>query len=237
MKINITRKCNACKEAIEINRRNVHDVVYYKKFYYHTDCFRKFAEEKSCLKSSKPAEWKDALDNIEVFEKDALNFLGITTPDPEPELNIKKKKEDNSKRETDDLNEYLLSQYNVAAIPSFFWIAVMGLRNGTYKGRRCKKVPVEILLEAWKWGQKKLNDINNRNKMNHRGPMDDVSRISYDFAIIVKKIPDYLAYKAKQEVLREEANAKNTYINYNNMQRSDTKCDGLDDISALLDEF
>ena len=223
MKINIQRKCNACKEAIEINRKNVQGVVYYKKLYYHTTCFCELAERKSYLKNGKPTEWKDALDHIEDFEKDAANAVGVNGT--------------KAKRNTDDLNDYLLEQYNVTALPGNFWMAVTNLQKGIYRGKRCKKISIETLLEAWKWGQNELNKINRYNKASHKGPTDDNQRIAYDFAIVVRKLPNFLAHKAKQDALREEVNAKNTHINYDNIQRTETQCDGLDDISALLDEF
>lgn len=224
MKITIERKCNACKNAIQIKRNNVQGVVYYKKFYYHTACFGEFAERKSKLKSGKPSEWKDALEHIEDFEKCAVELLSINNAQP--------------KRQTDDLNDYLLEQYNVSAVSNAnFWRTVMELQKGIYKGKRCKKVSIDTLLEAWKWGQRKLNEVDKRNKMNHKGPENDLQRISYDLAILVNKIPDYLAYKAKQEAIKEDAKVQSTHINYNNMQRTEIKYEGLDDISALLDEF
>lgn len=224
MKINIQRKCKACKGAIDIDRNNVQGVVYYKSFYYHTNCFCELAERRSVLKNGKITEWKNALDHVEDFENEAKDILSA-----EPKVR--------PRRDTDDLNDYLIGQYNVTAIPSHFWIAVENLQKGFYRGKRCKKVSIDTLLAAWKWGQRKLDDVNKRNKMNHRGPKDDVQRISYDFAILVNKIPDYLAYKAKQEAAKEEVRTQSPRINYNNLQRTEVKQEGLGDISALLDEF
>lgn len=226
MKITIERKCNACKNAIQIKRNNVQGVVYYKKFYYHTTCFCEFAENKAKLKTGKPAEWQDALEHIDEFEKHASELLSINNVKP--------------KRETDDLNDYLLEHYNVSAISnSNFWRTVMELQKGIYKGKRCKKVPINILLEAWKWGQKKLNEVDKRNKMNHKGPENDLQRISYDLAILVNKIPDYLAYKAKQEAAEAERKIKckeTINIDYSKI-KTVNNTSGLDDISDLLDDI
>lgn len=223
MKNIIERKCNACKKAIEIHRDNIKDVVYYKKLYYHSACFHDMAEKKSQQKRGNPAEWKAAIDNIEQFERDAVKVLS----DRLPYLGAK-----------DDLNDYILSQYNVVAVPDRFWQVVADLNNGIYKRKRCKKVSTDILLEAWKWGQHKLNEINRNNKMRHRGPEDDEQRIPYDLAIIVKKIPNYLTYKSKQEAMIEEVKRDvATRINYNNIHVAESKIEGLDDISDLLDEW
>lgn len=224
MKKVIDRKCNACKQSIKIHRDNVEGVVHHKNFYYHTVCFCELAEHKAKLKSGKPAEWQSALEHIEDLEREAKELITRNSARPA--------------RRTDCLNDYLIAQYNVSAVPnSSFWMAVNELENGFYKGRRCKKVPVETLLEAWKWGQRKLDEINKKNKIHHRGPQDDSSRILYDFAILVTKIPNYLAYKAKQEAEQAAAKVNTSHINYNNIQKTSTQMEGLDDISDMLDDF
>jgi hypothetical protein len=222
----IERKCNACKNAIEIDRSNVQGVVYYKKLYYHTTCFCELAEKRATLKSGRVTDWKSALDNVEDLERAAKEII---THNRVHQSHIK--------RDTDDLNDYLLKQYNVEAVSSSnFWRSVNELQNGFYKGRRCKKVPIEILLEAWKWGQRKLDAIHKQNQMRHKGPTNGEARISYDFAVLVGKIPNYLAYKAKQEAAQAEIKTA-IRINYDNMQRTEGGHEGLDDISDLLDEF
>lgn len=225
MKINIQRKCKACKGTIDINRNNVQGVVYYKDNYYHTSCFCEHAEKKSVLKNGKLTEWANALSQIKELENDAKEVLRVDKPKPK------------LKRETDDLNDYLLSQYNVSAVSSRnFWRMVQELKNGTYRGRRCKKVSLETLLEAWKWYQQKLNEKDKCNKMHNKGPKNDDGRIPYDFAIIVTKIPEYLAYKAKQDAYSAELTTKIERITAADMQRAVVKCEGLDDISDLLDD-
>lgn len=227
MERKLERKCNACKSIIEIDRSNVQGVVYYKKLYYHTVCFCQLAEKRSTLKSGKVTEWKNALDNVSELEREAKEIITHNRA-VQPTI----------KRDTDDLNDYLLKQYNVKAISNArFWMAVNELQNGIYKGRRCKKVPVDTLLDAWKWGQRHLDEINKTNKRNHKGPEDDYARIPYDFAILVSKIPNYLAYKAKQEAEHAAVKINAMHINYDNIQQVDIQTEGLDDISDLLDDF
>lgn len=221
---NITRKCKACSQQILINRNDVRNVVFYKNCYYHSDCFCDLAAKRSQSNHGKPEEWRKALENLSQLEKDARDILSERIP------------RQNAKN---DLNDYLLSQYNVTAVDNArFWQVVADLDNGFYKQKRCKKVPTDVLLEAWKWGQHNLNEINKQNKMNHRGPATDKERILYDLAIIVNKVPNYLAHKAKCEAEAAEAKAKKVVrIDYNNIQGANSQHDGLDDISALLDEF
>lgn len=223
MKNIIERKCNACKQAIKIHSDNIKDVVYYKKLYYHSECFHDMAERKSQQKRGNPAEWKAAIDNIEQFERDAVNVLSSRLS----YLGAK-----------DDLNDYLLSQYNVVSVPDRFWQVVADLNNGIYKHKRCKKISTDVLLETWKWGQHKLNEINKKNKMSHKGPTDDAQRIPYDLAILVTKVPNYLAHKAKQEAMVEEMKREiSSRIDYNNIHVAESKSEGLDDISDILNEW
>lgn len=220
-----TRKCNHCKQPIEINRENIRGVVYYKKYYYHTVCFCELAERKSQNTRGKPKEWKEALDNVSEYEDEAREIV---------------RQHWGYREAKDNLNDYLLSQYNVISIDQRFWQVVADLNNGMYKNKRCKKVPPQILLEAWKWGQqKKLDETNRYNRIHNKGPKSDNDRILYDLAIIVKKIPEYLAYKAKLEAaeLERQQNSKEIVkIDYDKI-KAPSKKSGLGDISDLIDEL
>lgn len=219
-----TRKCNECKQPIEIQNDDIRGVVYYKKLFYHTSCFCELAERKSQSKYGKPAEWKEALDNVLKLEAETKKIIQQRWRDKEAK---------------DKLNDYLLSQYNVISIDTRFWQVVADLNNGIYKNKRCKKVSTQTLLDAWKWGQRKLNEINNHKKMNHTGLENDQQRILYDLAIIEKKIPNYLAYKAKQDAAEHErlqTSKESVNIDYSKI-KAPTRKSGLGDISDLIDEL
>lgn len=226
-KVDITyRKCNFCKHTIEIRKDNICRVICYKKLYYHTSCFYQLAQEKSKSTDGrkKPAEWQEALDNMSELEAETKKILRQHWGDKEAKY---------------ELNDYLLSQYNVTTVDTRFWQVVADLSNGVYKKKRCKKVSTQTLLETWKWWQQKLNEINKYNKMHRRGPENDEQRIPYDLAIIVKKIPDYLDYKAKQEaaeIERQQNSKENIKIDYSKIKAPGKKS-GLGDISDLIDEL
>jgi hypothetical protein len=216
----IVRKCTACPNPIEIDMSDINNVVFYKTGYYHKTCFCDLAKQKAESKRGKPADWQYALDNIselEIGAKDRLEYPFVK----------------------DSFNEYLLKNYNVVAVPDRLWEVTGALEKGIYKRKKCKPISIKILHEAWQWGQHKLNKINVQNKMNHKGPTNDEDRILYDLAILVGKIPNYLAHKSKLEVQQAEAKkeTKINHINYDSMVRTEVKQEGLDDISALLDEF
>ena len=220
-----TRTCHECKEKIKVNMNNIYGIIYYKHNYYHKDCFCKIAEGHIQSGRGKPQDWKEALDHIDELERHAKELLSSRII---------------YKNNTDDLNEYLLSQYDVISITGRFWQVVADLNNGIYRRKRCKKVATETLLETWKWYQQKLNDINMYNKAHNKGPKNDEERIPYDLAIVVQKVPEYLAYKEKQkaaEIEREISKKENINIDYSKIKSINNNNDGLDDISDLLEEL
>lgn len=220
-----SRACKECGRKIPILKDDVYGVVYYKNYYYHIACFRKLAEYRAQSNQGKPEAWQEALNNIEFFEqcaKDAVN------------KQIRRASVD---RDTDKLNSYLISHYQVDRISSKnFWKTVRELENGIYKGKKCQKVSLDLLLEAWMWGQPKLDKIARRNKQMKKGPKDNKERIPYDLAILVGHISDYLSYKARQTAEQAEMRTRLPRINYDSMERTVVKRDGLGDISDLLND-
>lgn len=218
-----TRKCEDCKKDIVIDINNINDVVSFKKKYYHLNCFCQLANKKAQSSHKKTNDWEYALEHIEEFEQEAKDRLQLPIV-------------------RDSLSFYLRQNYNVTVVPDRFWLTVTSLSKGNYKKKKCNPVPVKLLLEVWKWGQPKLNKIAKDNKQNHKGPTNDEERIMYDLAILVRKIPNYLAHKAKMEMLQEETRQKanKTNIDYNSVQTNQNNNhnnNGLDDISSLLDEI
>ena len=181
----VTRKCACCKNAIEINKNNIINVLQFQDKYYHSECFRNMATEKAASKRGKPQMWKDALESMWKLETETKSVLEHFFA-------------------RDDLNVWLLDNYNVAMIPNRFWQIISDLENGIYKGKRCKPVATETLCGCWQWGQKKLNEINQYNRSHNKGPTDDNARLMYDLAILVGKVPQFLAYKEKQRAAENE---------------------------------
>lgn len=181
----IIRKCAQCKEVIEINKNNICNVIQFQDKYYHYDCFESMAKEKAQSNRGKPQMWQDALDRIWDIESETKKMLKHFCA-------------------KDDLNAWLLDHYDITMIPTRFWQVVADLEMGKYKGKRCKPVDISTLYGCWKWGQRKLNEINQYNKSQNKGPTDDNARLMYDLAILIGKIPNYLAYKEKQKAAKNE---------------------------------
>ena len=218
------RKCAACKQQIEIQKSDVRSVIYYKSLYYHKQCFAELAEQKSQAKGIRGNAWKEALNNIDEIEIETKRVLESHWGDKEAK---------------DKLNEYLLSQYDVTAVPDRFWQVAAELSNGFYKKKRCKKVSTQTLLDVWQWGQKNLDKIDVSNKAKHKGPKDGNERILYDLAVLVQHIPQFIAWQKKQkaaEIDREMNRKEDIKVDYNKI-KSVSHNDGLDDISDLLDDL
>lgn len=181
----ITRKCAKCKAVIEIGVSDIKDVIFFNKLYYHKDCFKSMATEKAASKRGKPQMWQDALGRIEDLESETKKML---------ERFVVK----------DELNAWVLENYNITMIPTRFWQVITDLESGKYKGKHCKPVDIRVLCGCWKWGQRKLNEIGQYNTSHNKGPKDDNARLMYDLAILVGKVPNYLACVEKQKAAKNE---------------------------------
>ena len=216
----LKRKCAHCKEEMVIERNHISGVVFFKNSYYHTDCLVQIATEKAFnKKTGKPTTWYDVVDKLPELEKEAktkLNYYWMR----------------------DDFNNWILEHYDVVAVPDRFWSVMCDVSNGIYKKKKCKPIPMEDIFNTWKWGQSKLDKIAIDNKMSHRGPTTGDERVLYDLSIVIRKIPNYLAYEAKNKALEVMVQySKNTpKINYDNLDSS-TNNNQFDDISDLLDEI
>ena len=215
------RKCAACPKPIEIDTNHTSDIIYYKKKYYHSNCFCDLATKRSQAKIKSALEWKEALDNLWDLEAETEKML-------------------KSSITKDELNDWLLSHYDIAVVPSRFWQIVADLERGVYKGKKCKPISMEMLLGVWKWGQRKLDEISVRNKANNKGPKNDAERINYDLSIVVGHVADYIKYMNKiksAEIERENKRKEEIKVDYNKIKTSSNDNHGLDDISELLDDL
>ena len=96
---------------------------------------------------------------------------------------------------------------------------------------------METLLGAWKWGQRKLNEIARNNKTNHKGPQNDEARLVYDLAILVGKVPSYLAYKEKQKAAAIELARNVSYDEVNMSKIGQQKQENKNDISDIFNDL
>lgn len=217
------RKCNHCKGAITIERGKLDNIVRFQEgkqfYYYHSKCFVEKATEKASATKGKPQVWKEALNNIEKLEANAKDTLEHLF-------------------DKDDLNDWLLTHYNLASIPTSFWQRIEDIENGKYQGKKCKPVSAKTIFKTWEWGQDELDKINVANKTKNVGPKSDDVRIIYDLAIIVGKVPAFLAYKANKTVAVScESNNNTNYQDVDMSKIGQKRKETKEDISDLFNDF
>ena len=215
------RKCGACPKPIEIDKEHTSNIVYYKNKYYHSSCFCDIATKRSQSKIKSASEWKEALDNLWELEAETEKML-------------------KSSIAKDELNEWLLSHYDITVVPARLWQIVADLERGVYKGKRCRPVSMEMLLGVWKWGQRKLDEIAANNRASRNGPSNGDDRIRYDLAILLSHINDYIKYtqRNKEEVADIAAKVQNTKkFDYEKIYEQAQKKTEMDDILNLMNDI
>lgn len=214
----VERKCAHCKKAIYIDRNNIHDVLLFKDRYYHNQCFILTVQQKLAGKRVLQV-WKDALSQMDTFENDAKRTLEYWF-------------------NRDDLYNHLLEHYDVVTVPSSVFTRIDAVIEGEY-GKKSKPIDYADFVACWRYGQKKLDKIAMEKRKSGK-EIVGLARINYDLAVVVRNFPQWKKkqekYRAEKEEM-ERAKREAAHINYNNIQKTEIKHEGLDDISDLLDEI
>lgn len=216
----VVKICAVCKQEIEINIHDIHDIARLKSKYYHPACLKEYAQKRVKTKKHDVC-WDYAIGHICECEKDAREIIY-------------------KKYWQDLLNEHLLKHYDVITMPDRFWEKIMDLHNGVHKGKKCKPVQMETLCGTWMWGQVRLDSINRKNRQSRLGPKNDNDRLNYDLAIVLNHIEDYKKYVAKLEAEEAERAAREkerVKIELNDVYKPQEVTDGIGDLSEILDEF
>ncbi len=220
----VKRKCATCGEQMTIDCDDVKDIIYYKGKYYHKNCFIEYAHNRISKNDRYVEMWQDALYNIDAYEKKAKEAIGFNKP-------------------TDKLNEWLIKHYNVVAISKRFWSMVNDLGNGVYKGKRCKPIDIELLTDAWIWGQGNLDKINESNKLKDK-IITGEGRLYYDLVIVLKHIDDYKRHIARQKIEQEsiiKSAKEQSEINYSSLhtvaQNVPESNNDMADMSQIIDQI
>ena len=217
-----TRKCGKCGEKITIDRQSLNNIVYYQNKFYHIDCFVEKANQ-GMDSTRYAAHWQEILNRLPEFQAEAKRRL--------EHYMIR-----------DEFNDYLLANYDVYAVSERFWNIAEDISNGIYKRKKCKAIDMQTLMDAWKWGQKKLDKIAANNKAKNKGPQNDEQRLNYDLAIILQHIGDYKKHVEKEKVAREEiiqATKKQPKIDYSSLNKNTQTKTEIDtsDMSVLINEI
>ena len=170
------RKCACCLEAIHIDRENSNKTICYKGKFYHFDCFVSLCDKKMESKRTSPM-WAEAKANIEklVSETTTKQCAEVTK---------------------NDLNDWILSHYDVSFLGKQFYIKLNDIYNGTYKGLAYAISPME-LYEEWQYFWKELCEA--RAKKGIEGER----AVNYDLVVLLSRNMEYRKIKHKESVARE----------------------------------
>lgn len=212
----MARRCGACDKAVTIDVNDIKDVVYFKGSYYHKSCFEKLATKKASNKRCSK-DWKAALDDgMRQIEADAKHMINYCYG-------------------RDLLYEHLLSNYDICSISTYCEITINKVLAGTYKGKS-KPIPYRDFAECWVAMQPELDKIYANNKRLGKSMTGD-KRINYDLAIVVRKVPEYLAGKEKKKTAAIEL-ARNTVHEEVDMSRiGQQKKEVKKDISDIFNDL
>lgn len=215
------RKCFECKETIQFDRSNVHQVIKFESSFYHHDCFIKSCERKSKKTNASP-KWGLALANLDGIKRETKKSI---------ETEITK----------DEIYQLMLEHYKVKVIPSSIFNKLEDIYHGRWKGIGCC-IPPEDLLDMWQRKMDYLTKIKMRN-ITLGKEMDGAQQINYDISVLINKYDSYLKWKEQNKIIEQETAKVHTdilktvdldklsRITQNHQKEED------DDMDALLDEL
>ena len=215
MSLTTTRTCKKCKEKINIALENLNsgDFVKYKSAFYHADCFIDQANKMISKNNKTSITWQEALDNLDEYKSEARNVVKFTLY-------------------RDALNEYLIDNYEIAALSSYFWNVIAEIENGQYRKKRCKKISISEILDMWEYYQPELDKTYKEN-LSRGNEMFGEDRVRYDLAIIIKNYEKIKKGIAKEKAKAAEAKkVEEPKIDYTKMSRA--KFEQKRDLSDLF---
>ena len=134
-----------------------------------------------------------------------------------------------------------MDMYDLTFVPSYFYVRMSEVFNGSYKGLS-KPVPPEDLLDMWQ--QKRNFLLQNAEKQRKRDKnIDGISRVWYDMSILLSRYDAYLDWKEKQKLamidIEEKKKESIDFVKYNDIvKNSNTKKENNTiDINSMLDEI
>lgn len=206
------RKCAVCEKDIDLAKDK--SFIIFKKRYLHGDCF---IQRQTSLKK-KGAAWTQ-----EQCEEEIQRF----------QAEFKKDLERRVAEET--LIQFLSEQYDISFFPSYFYIKLKSVYDGTYKGLH-SQVPPEHLLEMWQTKMTYLNRVNAKKAE----PLSGINRIYYDMAILLSRYDKFLEWKKAQQeeldAIKKDVANKRTQVDYSVIQ-NERKEDKKTNLNDILDEI
>lgn len=220
--ITISRKCDCCKDIISINKNNVNDAIFYDKKSYHRKCFIDICNKRAKMKRMSVAEkWQWVLKNIErVSRESKYHYMESIYKE--------------------EINQFILSEYDLTIIPSSVWQKLSNIYFGTFRGMSVG-IPPEELIDMWRRKIDYLNRVASQNVTKGKS-MNIGQRINYDLSILVNKYDDYKKWKESQKILESDTQyiSNNSSLDtsiINEVSRKVTNKNEDSEISDLVDDI
>ena len=195
------RKCAMCNGIIQIDKNNTNKAIQYKKQFYHYDCFHKLCDEKIASPRTS-TQWQEVKQQID-------EFVAQTT----------KEQADNVAR--DDLNKWIMSQYNLSCMSNRLYEKLASVNNGTYKGL-AYAISWAELLDEWKYYWDEICAVLRGKELVYE------AAVNYSIAILLSKNAEYREMLKRRKVEEEArvAEVRNNEIDsitLRAMQRNSSK--------------
>lgn len=211
------RKCGTCGQDIVVDRHNLDNIAFYQNRYHHVGCLADKAN-KGIASGKRVAIWEKLLNRIPELQEEAKKNLGHGLI-------------------RDEFNEYLLNHYDIISVPNRFWQIIEDIGNGNYRKNKCRPTDIDRIFQTWKWGQSNLDKIASNNKIKNKGPKNDDERLNYDLAIVLKHVPQYLAYEAKNKAVAAEIKNTSVFEDIDLYRIGKKKTEKKNDVSDIFDDF
>lgn len=211
------RKCGTCGQDIVVDRHNLDNIAFYQNRYHHVGCLADKAN-KGIASGKRVAIWEKLLNRIPELQEEAKKNLGHGLI-------------------RDEFNEYLLNHYDIISVPNRFWQIIEDIGNGNYRKNKCRPTDIDRIFQTWKWGQSNLDKIASNNKIKNKGPKNDDERLNYDLAIVLKHVPQYLAYEAKNKAVVAEIKNTSAFEDIDLSRIGQKKTEKKNDVSDIFDDF
>ena len=211
------RKCGTCGQDIVVDRHNLDNIAFYQNRYHHVGCLVDKAN-KGIASGKRVAIWEKLLNRIPELQEEAKKNLGHGLI-------------------RDEFNEYLLNHYDIISVPNRFWQIIEDIGNGNYRKNKCRPTNIDRIFQTWKWGQSNLDKIASNNKIKNKGPKNDDERLNYDLAIVLKHVPQYLAYEAKNKAVAAEIKNTSVFEDIDLYRIGQKKTEKKNDVSDIFDDF
>ena len=237
----VQKKKKNCGKTFSFQDKENINMILYQKGFYCKECFDNLCK---CGIEKKSKKWKNALENINIYEDNAKeNIVKVLEKRKNSISMISEMRNELTSYAANifaeyDVNNFIRQNYNLQDVSIFYMRYLKPLYNGTSQKYISITIPPKHLYEMW---QTKINYLSKLYQKNISKGMcfTEIQRVAYDLSILVNRYESFLEWKEKQRLLEYETqiveeiptglSQKSIRHSVNNNSSSDVS-DILDDI-------